>query len=193
LDDDRYLGETVSPVSRGRGGRRRTGRSPRALHQHSASPAVFDLPDVSDRKSWTLPGATGSYQGMDLATLDRDDEDERRYLIEAEHPLFAEALHQGVELDVGGEPMSPRLHVAMHEVVTSQLWADDPAEVWPTVQRLTGLGYDRHVVLHMIASLISHDLWETVQRGKPFDREEYARRLDGLPEGWPPPERSLAH
>ena len=59
--------------------------------------------------------------------------------------------------------------------------------------RLTALGYDRHVVLHMIASLVSHDLWETVQLGKPFDREEYARKLDTLPEGWPPPGMAVAH
>jgi hypothetical protein len=56
------------------------------LHPCSAPPAVFDAPDVSDRKAWALPAATGSYQGLDLSLLDRDDEDERRYLIEAEHP-----------------------------------------------------------------------------------------------------------
>jgi hypothetical protein len=179
----------VSPISRGRGGRRRPARSARA----STPPAVFDAPDVSDRKAWALPAATGSYQGLDLSLLDRDDEDERRYLIEAEHPWFADALREGVELDVGGEPMSPRLHVSMHEVVTTQLWADDPPELWPTAQRLTALGYHRHVVLHMIASLVSRDLWETVQLGKPFDREAYARKLDTLPKGWPPPSRAVAH
>jgi hypothetical protein len=104
---------------------------------------------------------------LDLALLDRDDEDERRYLIEAEHPLFAQALRTDAELEVGGEPMSPRLHVSMHEIVTNQLWADDPPEVWATAQRLAALGYERHVILHMIASLVSHDLWEPCIAGRP--------------------------
>ena len=153
----------------------------------------FDPPDISDRESWAFPAATGSYRGLDLALLDRDAEGEGRYLIEAEHPWFADALRAGVELDVGGQPMSPRLHISMHEVLTTQLWTDDPPEVWPAVQRLTGLGYDRHVVLHMVASLVSEDLWETVQHGKPFDREQYAQRLASLPEGWPPPGQAVAH
>lgn len=72
--------------------------------------------------------------------------------IEAEHPAFADALHAREESLIAGEPMNPRLHIAMHEIVTNQLWADDEPEVWTTVQRLTQLGYDRHVVLHMIAS-----------------------------------------
>ena len=154
---------------------------------------VFEAPDIADRKSWTLPSATGSYADLDLTLLDRDDEDERRYLIEAEHPEFADALRDDREIMVRGELMSPRLHIAMHEVVTSQLWNDDPPEVWATAQRLATLGYERHVVLHMIAALISHDLWETVQRGKPFDRLDFARRLDDLPEGWPAPDQAFAH
>jgi hypothetical protein len=44
------------------------------------------------------------------------------------------------EMIAEGEPFSPRLHVAMHHVVASQLLADDPPEAWQTVQRLAGLG-----------------------------------------------------
>jgi hypothetical protein len=189
-------GVSVTPVSRGRGGRRRPSRAARpsrAVHRDLLPEVVFDLPDVSDPRSWALPVATGSYRGLDVALLDRDDEDDRRCLIEAEHPWFADALRNDVELDLDGESMSPRLHISMHEVVTTQLWADNPPEVWVTAQRLAAVGYDRHVVLHMIASLVSQDLWETVHQHKPFDREQYARRLASLPDGWPPPDQAVAH
>lgn len=77
--------------------------------------------------------------------------------------------------------------------VTNQLWADDPPEVWSTALRLTALGYDRHIVLHTIASLVSEDLWATLHQGKAFDPAGYARRLEALPGEWPPPDRAVAH
>jgi hypothetical protein len=154
----------------------------------------FAEPDLGDRKTWTLPPATGSYADLDLALLNRDDEDERHVLIEAEHPWFGDALRDDdIELEVRGEPMNPRLHISVHEIVTNQLWANDPPEVWATAQRLAALGYDRHVVLHMIASVVSHDLWEAVHHREPHDRADYIARLDALPQRWPAPGRVVAH
>ena len=37
----------------------------------------------------------------------------------------------------------------MHQIVANQLLADDPPETWQTVQRLDGLGYDWHTIMHM--------------------------------------------
>lgn len=153
----------------------------------------FAAPDLADRKTWTLPAATGTYGGVDVALLDRDDEDDRRVLIEAEHPWLADALRDDTEVEVGGEPMSPSAHIAVHEIVTNQLWADDPSEMWSTAQRLTALGYERHVVLHMLASVVSHDLWQALHRGKEHDRADYLARLDALPDGWPAPDEVAAH
>jgi hypothetical protein len=42
------------------------------------------------------------------------------------------------------------LHVTLHQVIANQILADDPPETWQTVQRLAGLGYDWHNVMHLI-------------------------------------------
>ena len=183
----------MSPVSRGHGGRRRSVSSGRPSDRPPAPTVPFDPPDLSVRKAWALPAADGQYDGIELSYLDRDEEDERRYLIEAEHPSFFAALRDDREIIIGGEPISPRLHVAMHEVVTNQLWSDDPPEVWATAQRLTALGYERHVVLHMIASLVTADLWQAMQPDSGPVGADYVDRLGALPQGWPPPRDVTAH
>jgi hypothetical protein len=87
-----------------------------------------------------------------------------------------------------GEPMNPRLHVALHVVVANQLLADDPPETWQTVQRLAGLGYDWHNVMHLIMGPVGEAMYQTMAEKRPFDRDDYVRRLGELPGDWPPPE-----
>jgi hypothetical protein len=68
--------------------------------------------------------------GIDLALLDPADPDERRLLIEAEHPTLRQALDDDLdEVVLDGQLMNPRLHIALHEIVAERLWADDPPEV----------------------------------------------------------------
>ena len=153
----------------------------------------FDEPVPGDRRSWAVPPGHGTYQGLELERLDPDDEDERTLLIEALHLDNAEALERDEEVIVGGEPMSPRLHVTLHQVVANQLIADDPPETWQTVRRLAGLGYDWHNIMHMISVLAAEDLHQAMTGGQPFDREDYARRLDALPGDWPRPEELGLH
>jgi uncharacterized protein DUF1841 len=80
------------------------------------------------------------------------------------------------------------LHITLHQVVASQLLADDPPETWRTVQRLAGLGYDWHNVMHMIATVVSDDLYQMMNERRPFDPGGYTRRLSQLPGDWPPPQ-----
>jgi hypothetical protein len=89
---------------------------------------------------------------------------------------------------VGGQTANPRLHVAMHQVVANQLLADDPPEAWQTVQRLAGLGYDWHNIMHMIAALVTEDVHAALQEHRQPDPADYTRRLNELPGDWPPPE-----
>jgi hypothetical protein len=155
----RWDNDGMSPRSRGRPpgrGRRQQPRRPAARQGGPhlvAAPAGentpgygeettgcwFDEPEPGDRRSWALPPAHGTYQGLDLELLDPGDEDERALLLEARHPQFADALQGDDDVIVDGEPVNPRLHVAMHQVVANQLLADDPPEAWQTVQRLAGL------------------------------------------------------
>jgi hypothetical protein len=43
--------------------------------------------------------------------------------------------------------------------------------------------------MHMISGLVAEDVHRAMTEKQPFDREDYARRLDELPGDWPPPEQ----
>jgi hypothetical protein len=134
-----------------------------------------------ERRAFAVSPAEGEIDGIDLALLDPGDPDERRLLIEAEHPELREALERDEEIVLGGEPMNPRLHITMHEIVANQLWDDDPPETWQTAQRLLAEGYERHEVLHMLASVMSTEIWATLARGAQPDRNRLVAKLDELP------------
>lgn len=72
----------------------------------------------------------------------------------------------------------------MHEIVTNQLWADDPPEMWQTADRLTAGGYACHDVLHMLGSVVSGQVWQAMVNGAPYDIERVRLELVALPESW---------
>jgi hypothetical protein len=109
-------------------------------------------------------------------------------LFEALHEEFHDALASGEDMVIDGEPVNPRLHVLMHQVVAKQLLSDTPPRTWSTVRRLAGMGYDWHNIMHMIASLVSEDVHAAFTEVRKHDPASYARRLDQLPGDWPPPE-----
>ena len=198
----------MSPRSRGRPpdrrrrqqarrtGARRSTSHPFAVPASEAAPGVaeettdcwFDEPEPGNRRSWAVPPSHGIYQELDLELLDPGDEDERALLLEALHPEFADAPQGDDDVIIDGEPVNPRLHVAMHQVVANQLLGNDPPETWQTVQRLARRGYDWHNIMHMIASLVTEDVYGALKEHRQPDPAAYARRLNELPGDWPPPE-----
>ncbi len=137
------------------------------------------------RKAFACPPGAGQVDGIDLAFLDPADEAQRRALIKAEHPELQEALGTGLrEVRRANETMNPTLHIAMHEIVANQLWADDPPEMWQTAERLTAAGYERHKVLHMLGSVVSAQVWGALASNAPYDLERVRLELAALPEGW---------
>ena len=83
----------------------------------------------------------------------------------------------------------PPGHGIYRGLVANQLLAGDPPETWQAVQRLAGMGYDWHNIMHMIASLVTEDVYQALIEHRQPDPASYARRLTGLPPGdWPPPE-----
>jgi hypothetical protein len=122
---------------------------------------------------------------IDVTDLDVHDDDHRAVLIRAQHPMLAAAIDDDVEeLVVRGEPMNPRLHLLMHEIVANQLADGEPAAVRGTVRRLEREGHDRHEILHMIAGGVSQQLWSALDGGSPADLDAYVAYLDGLPASW---------
>jgi hypothetical protein len=141
--------------------------------------------EVGRRRSFACPRRTGEIDGIDLADLSPDDPDGRRELILAEHPELQDAIENQIrEIELDGQTMSPQMHITLHEAVANQLWDDNPPEAWRTAQRLLAMGYDRHEVLHMLATVVSDQLWEALQEHRLFDREGYDAALRKLPESW---------
>ena len=141
--------------------------------------------DATARRAFAVPPARGVFGEIDLALLNPADRDERRILIEAEHPEFADALDRDEEfVIVDGEEVNPRLHLTLHEIIVEQLWEDEPPEAWRTAQRLTAAGYDRHEILHMLGSALAPQLWRAVAQGEASDTEEYLSALSRLPRSW---------
>ena len=138
-----------------------------------------------EQQQFAVLAAEGEMDGIDLAVLDPADGDERRLLIEAEHPELRRALKEGRrEIRIGHDITDPVLHIAMHEIVANQLWADDPPEVWATAQRLLVDGYERHEVLHMLASVVAGEVFEIVRHEQPHDIEQVRQALAALPGEW---------
>lgn len=136
------------------------------------------------RRDFALGKSTGMVEGVDVALLDPEDEDDRRLLILADHPDLQQAIAAGKrEIKRSGEVVNPELHLQMHLVVANQLWDDHPPETWDTAQRLTASGYERHEVLHMLASVVSADVFEALQ-GRAPDPRGTLERLAELPASW---------
>jgi hypothetical protein len=140
---------------------------------------VADPDDLDARIEWLFPE-----QGLDGDWA--PDEETLGGLIAADHPELVEPIISGVEevaVD-GGHVINPRLHLALHEIAARQILDDEPAEMWTTARRLDRLGYDRHEVLHMLASTLTDQVWSMLDGDGSYDPSAQVRDLAALPESW---------
>lgn len=135
--------------------------------------------DALDRRRFTMPYFGTRIGDEDYPRLDPGDPDERRLLLEGEHPEYHAAL---VDPTFDGEidGVNPRLHIAIHEVVANQLWEDDPPEAWRAAKRLRDAGVDRHDILHQLGSVATAQLHGALTRGQAVDLVTYRQALDAL-------------
>jgi hypothetical protein len=139
--------------------------------------------DAEERRRFAAPPAPGVFDDVALALLDPADPDARSFLIRAEHSELAGALeHEDDEVDVGD--VNPRLHLTIHEIIATQLWEDDPPEVWQTAKRLIAVGYERHEILHMLGSALTTGIWNVLSERRPAGPDRYLRALAALPASW---------
>jgi hypothetical protein len=136
--------------------------------------------------------------GWHVELLHPEDPDERGMLIRLAHPDFDDAIERRAEeVLVGGAPVNPRLHLAIHEVVAAQIIDADPPEVFETAQRLLDLGREPHEVLHMLGATVTDLIWAAARESRAYDRAAHLAALRALPETWdaqaegrrPPPPR----
>jgi uncharacterized protein DUF1841 len=153
----------------------------------SAVAYVASVGWVSDdeRRLFAMPALSGQFDGIELGLLDPDDEHDRSVLILAEHPELSAAIESGRDkIHHHGRVVNPALHVAMHEIVANQLLANEPPEMWHTARRLVNAGYERHEVLHMLASVVSADVYSALHDNQPPDAARTRAALASLPGSW---------
>lgn len=128
-----------------------------------------------------MPAIEHPPDDIDTTLLDPADPDDRALLIRAAHPELDTDQETMV---VAGSEINPRLHLAIHEIVATQLADDDPPEVWATAQRLHRLGYGRHEILHMLGAAMTGQLWGVLKNQREYDADEHRAALAALPESW---------
>ena len=140
--------------------------------------------DEPERRRFVADPDVLAVLGMSIDDL--ADPDVRSFVIRHEHPEFVDALEDDDldEIDLGYGPMNPRLHLAMQEIVATQLWDGDPPEVWETAVRLRDAGYGRHEILHMLGRPVSEQIWAAWHDDQPYDRARHVAALHALPGSW---------
>ncbi len=141
-----------------------------------------DQQEILDRRTFAMPFAGTRIGDEDYPWLNPADPDERGILIEGEHPEWHDLL-QDPSFDGEVDGVSPRLHLAMHEIVANQLWDDDPPEAWRAAQRLVAAGMDRHDVLHELGRVAMEHVYAALATEKPVDPATYGKALDELGAG----------
>jgi hypothetical protein len=143
------------------------------------SGGLADAQDALDRRMFTMPYFGTRVGEEDYPRLDPGDSDERRLLIEGEHPEYHAALLDPA-FDGEIEGVNPRLHIAIHEIVANQLWENDPPEAWHAAKRLHDAGVDRHDILHQLGGVVAAHLHGALTERQAVDPAAYRQALDAL-------------
>ncbi|MEV4673737.1 hypothetical protein AB0K34_18970 [Actinomadura sp. NPDC049382] len=94
------------------------------------------------RRAFAMPFLSGTHRRsgrhgfIDLSKLDPSDPDDRRAILEFEHPGADEA------------------HLDAHERLAARLWDGRPPQLWTTAQALLDVGYERHEILHRLIAVL---------------------------------------
>ena len=150
-----------------------------------ASLAIVGPVSDKERRLFAVRPQSGEFDGIELSLLDPDDEDDRTILILAEHPELSAAVESGRDtIHHHGRVVNPHLHLAMHEIVANQLLANEPPQMWDTAKRLIKAGYERHEVMHMLASVVSADVYSALHDNQQPDPVRTRDALAALPGSW---------
>jgi hypothetical protein len=138
-----------------------------------------EVRDAIERRMFAMPSFGTRIGDEDYPSLDPGDPDERRLLIEGEHPEYHAALRDpAFHGEVDG--VNPRLHIVMHEIVANQLWDGDPPEAWRAATRLRDAGVDRHEILHRLGAVVATHVHSVLSTGRSVDEAAYRQELDQL-------------
>lgn len=115
-------------------------------------------------------------------------EDEAVRIVLESHPKWQVGWQRGTLPDevVGedGQPMSPRMHIAIHMIVERQLAADDPKGIVAIARELEQLGVSEHEARHAIGQAVTSQLWSMSKEGRTFSSDRYLAELRKIVESY---------
>lgn len=142
---------------------------------------IWERADQANRLTFTLPSVPGPY--MFDAGLDTW-EDDLHELVALAHPEYEKALPPAHDHEPADDDVDQHLHVALHDIVGSQLWQDNPPEVWRTARRLQLGDYDPHEIHHMLMHALVEPMRRVIVDKQLLDYDLYLGRLAALPGSW---------
>ena len=73
-----------------------------------------------------------------------------------------------------------RMRLALKTTIVDQLWADEPAEVWQAVRRLSETGQERDEIFDRLIDVLSAQLSEAGEHEMDYDLDDYRKALGEL-------------
>ncbi len=123
-------------------------------------------------------GIVWEIAGLDESRLPPDD----RLLVEAMrlHPEYYDLwarLDSVSDEELERGQSNPMMHVVIHQVIESQLAANNPPETAQNLARWLEQGLTRHEAVHEIGKVLARDVAQLMKFQRPFNNQLYVRRL----------------
>lgn len=111
-------------------------------------------------------------------------EDARMYEVMEHHLQYAwlwDRLDTAGDDEVVQDDVNLVLHIRFHHIVENQLAEDNPPAVGQVMRVLMQKGLKEHDAAHAVASAVAFELYEMMEKSRPFDEQRYIRELRKLP------------
>jgi hypothetical protein len=113
--------------------------------------------------------------------LDEDDESQARQMeLHPEYYHVWEKADRIKKQNYTVKGANPFMHITLHTIVEKQLQLQDPPEVSEVYRLKTLAGEDPHEVVHQIASVLVHEIYEVLKRQCAFNHDRYVREVKKL-------------
>jgi len=76
-----------------------------------------------------------------------------------------------------------RIRAAILEVVKTQIREGTPPETQESHARLKSEGYSEEEVMKYLGSVVTTEIFEVLEKGRPYNHENYVKALKALPNG----------
>ena len=141
------------------------------------------MKELSRKEIWSVwqTGRQGGSLSEDQARL---------YQVMLDHPELYDLwdrLIYATEEEVLRDGTNPVLHIMFHSIIENQIALDQPPAVRQVLNALMQKRLNRHQAVHLIAEILTHEVYHILKDKRPYDQRNYVRGLRKLPLTVPSP------